>query len=302
MAIVLVAPIPSAFWAMKASERKTGAGIVMARLRDQIAGDPARFVENLADRLTKDLGKTDPPFQTEAYEYARLAGAKVIEADIRSAGLMSCFRGRIVIEVRRKDPPERKSYTVCHEVGHIEVRRAAKLLPGVGRATRHSTNVPVSRAEEEMVEQFAANALMPRDVFCNHARKLAPSLENAMLLAKLFRTSLGATLRRAVSLGAWNCAIMWGIPEKMGDDRWAVRIHELRSSVRCGLRCPQHKYVWWAGKEVADAFGSPSVVKEAILIDDREWTFEGLREWHYTDSGERENRVMAMLLPPKHLA
>lgn len=60
------------------------------------------------------------------------------------------------------------------------------------------------------------------------------------------------------------------------------------------------------GKVVAawktrDAFeiwqGEVGALVFVVLIDHRRWRFEGLREWHYTGFGERENRVMAMLLP-----
>jgi len=273
----------------------------MTRLRREIPGDPVEFVEILSEKMIKNLGRKEPPFQTEAFEYAALAGAKVIEADISSSGLMSVFNGRIIIEVNRNDRPERKNYTVCHEVGHIEVRRAAKVLPPLsknGKIFRGKVeNEGSSKEEERLVEQFAANLLMPKDIFRIKAEPLTPSLENAFVLAKMFRTSLGATLRRIISLGVWKCVIIWCIPEKMkGVDEWAVKIQEFRSSL-AGLTCPRHKYVWWAGKQVEQAFHSESVVKDTVLIEEKNWKFEGLREWHYTPSGLRENRVMAILLP-----
>jgi Zn-dependent peptidase ImmA (M78 family) len=287
---------------MTASKQSRYTGTLMTRLKRQIANNPLGFVENLSNDMVKRLGKTEPPFQTEAYEYAALAGAKVLEANITSSGVVSVFNGRIIIEVNRNHPLERKNYTVCHEVGHIELRRAAKLLPPPFKTTmcagEQTDDEGVTRTEEWMVRRFAANILMPREVFRKKAEPLVASLDNAMVLANMFKTSLGATLRRIASLGVWQCVMIWGIPEKMkGDDEWALKIHEFRSCIPDGPVCPQHKYVWWGAKAVKKTMDSPSMVKEIVPIDGKSWCFEGLREWHYTGFGERENRIMALLLP-----
>lgn len=289
---------------MSLTKHTADKNILMSRLSRQMAGNPLRFVERLSSQMVERLGKTEPPFQTEAFEYATLAGAKVLEADITSSGLMSVFNGRIIIEVNRNHPLERKSYSVCHEVGHIELRRAANLLPQphdkpIGRH-RLTNNESSTKSEEWLVEKFAANILMPREIFRTKAEGLSPSLENAMVLAKMFKVSLGATLRRIVSLRAWQCVMIWGIPEKLkGEDEWAFKLHEFRSCIQDGPTCPQHKYVWWGGKAGKETLASPTVVKQPVLIDNSRWRFEGLREWHYTGFGERENRVMAILLPDK---
>jgi Zn-dependent peptidase ImmA (M78 family) len=273
----------------------------MARLKRQIGNRSSDFIEELSSNMVKNLGKTEPPFQTEAFEYATLAGAKVLEADISSSGLLSVFNGRIIIEINRNDPPERKNYTVCHEVGHIELMRAARLLPS--HSTKNRTRKAPARhegttkAEERLAEQFAENLLMPKFPFQQKSEPLAPSLRNAISLAKMFRTSLGATIRRIASLGVWRCVIIWGIPEKMDKGEWAVRIQEFKSSVPDRLIFPQHKYVWWAGEQFWRSSQSQSIIEDSVQIEGKKWKFEGLREWHYTRSGERENRVMALLLP-----
>ena len=302
MHTVLVKRTASAFQTMIKTRPKQRSNKVIARLRNHAEGSSTKFVEALSHRMIQALGRTEPPFQTEAFEYATLAGAKVIEADIASAGLMSVFNGRILIEVNRNDTPERKSYTVCHEVGHIELRRAAKLLAASTNRKAYRgriVNEVSSRAEERMADQFAANLLMPEEVFREKAKPLEPSLENAISLARMFRTSLGATLRRIVSLGVWDCVMIWCTPEKMkGDDEWAVKIQEFKSSMPGGgLSYPRHKYVWWGGKAVHKAFVSDLVVKEMLVIDDKNWRFEGRREWHYVRSVGRQNRVMAILVP-----
>lgn len=287
-----------------ATRNQKAASRVLTRLKPQLGKEPVRFIEELADKMVRTLGRTEPPFQTDAFEYAALAGAKVLQTNIpKYSGLMSVFDGRIIIEINRDDSLERKNFTVCHEVGHIELRKAANLLqPSRSRRGtfihKEKPSEGTSKTEEWLVEEFAANILMPRQVFSNKARNLKPSLENARGLSKMFLTSLGATLRRIVSLRVWPCVMIWGMPEKMmGENVWAVRIQEFKSAIGDVLRCPKHKYVWWAGEQFSRSAGSESIVIDTVSIEGKLWRFEGLREWHYTPSGERENRVMAMLLP-----
>src|SRR5204863_2147835 len=106
-------------------------------------------------------------------------------------------------------------------------------------------------------------------VFSDKAKGLPPGLVSAKLLSKMFLTSLGATLRRIVSLKVWPCVMIWGIPEKMmGENNWAVRIQEFKSAAGEVLVCPTHKYVWWAGEQFWRASQSESVVGDTVLIVD----------------------------------
>jgi len=216
---------------------------------------------------------------------------------------MSIFDGRIIIEINRYDSPGRKNFTVCHEVGHIELRKAANLLqPSRSRRGRfldkEKENEGTTKEEERLVEEFAAGLLMPRKVFLEKARSVSPGITSAKDIARLFGTSLAATLRRIVSLRAWPCVMIWGIPEKMkGENAWAVRIQEFKSTLGNALRRPTQDYVWWAGEQFWRSSQCDLIVADIVAIEDMLWTFEGLREWHYTPSGERENRVMSILLP-----
>lgn len=278
---------------------------VLTRLKSQMGREPAKFIEALAEKMVNSLGRTEPPFQTDAFEYATLAGAKVLQTNLtKYAGLMSVFDGNIIIEIRRDDSPKRKNFTVCHEVGHIELRKAANLLqPNRSRAgsfiNKEKRTEGTTKMEEWLVEEFAANLLMPKQVFFDKANALTPSLESAALLSNMFVTSLGATLRRIVAVRVWPCVIIWGVPEKMKGDRWALRVQEFKSALGDVLRCPPHKYVWWAGDQFWRTSQTEGVVKDTVTIEGTSWQFEGLREWHYTPSGDRENRVKAMLLPVK---
>jgi len=279
---------------------------VLTRLNRYLGDEPEKFVELLAEKMVSGLGRTEPPFQTGAFEYAALAGARVIQTDSRNySGAMSVFDGDIVIHVRRDDSLERKNFTVCHEIGHIELRKAAGLLKP--SRTNDGSFLDLEKShegtttrEELLVHEFAANLLMPKKVFSEKAKSLVPGLESVQALSKIFLTSLGATVRRIISLKIWPCIVVWGVPEKMvGEDAWAVKVQEFKSTFRTGLSWAEHKYIWWAGKQFWRASQSEFIVEDTVAIEGKCWRFEGLREWHYVSRYQRENRVMAMFLPPK---
>src|SRR5205807_1053846 len=100
------------------------------------------------------------------------------------------------------------------------------------------------------------------------AKSLVPGLESAKALSKIFLTSLGATVRRIISLKIWPCIVVWGVPEKMvGEEAWAVKVQEFKSAVRCGVSWPEHKYVWWAGEQFWHASQSEFIVEDTVAIE-----------------------------------
>lgn len=284
---------------MNAAKRHVVARKRIALFQKHLRADPYGLVERLSNELIGKLGRTQPPFQTENFEYASLVGATVVRTSIASDGLMSMFNGQITIEVNRHRTPERQSFTVCHEVAHIQIRKETGLL-AAQKEIEMSPGVPFqvtsSRLEEKMAEAMAANLLLPRGDFVCRAGELQPTIENAISLANTYKASLGATLRRAVFLRVWNCGIMWCKPEKMSHGRWAVHIQELRSNSKHGPTWPSHGYVWWGAETVRKSFVSPDPIKDTVEIDGQKWSLQALREWYFGPEG-RENRVMAILRP-----
>jgi hypothetical protein len=114
----------------------------------------------------------------------------------------------------------RKRFAVAHEIGHFVL---------------HRTKVPVTlctdedfqdwynhSADESEANAFAAELLMPTDLFRQLCTAKQPSLEEIKALAEQFQTSLSATAIRYVELGRNPCAL---IASKDGKISW-MSVHK----------------------------------------------------------------------------
>jgi hypothetical protein len=196
-----------------------------------------------------------------------------------------------VIEVKATDRFERKSYTVCHELGHLELRRMIDFFHADETCKLAE---PAGKEEERLAEIFALNLLMPARIFKKRASSLSPGMESLELLTKMFQTSLEATALRIVELNAWNCVLMWCTPEEMLGGKRAVKIWQARETR--GIRqspCARRDYVWWGSDLVYNVYFTGSPASGRVSSDDgRVWGFVGIRV-------ERKGKPFAfvMLIP-----
>lgn len=197
-----------------------------------------RVCDTLVEQLERCVETRRPPFQTGSYEYARLLNIPVIENDIRADGALAYFEDQFVIQVRRAAPFVRRSFTVCHEIGHIQILTRSGCTPPyqIAAGARAYT------AEEELADAFAANLLMPRARFREHASLLPISLTSIGQLAQAFSTSFDATSRRIMDLGIWPCALLWCQSRKLFDGRKTVYLRQVLTSNQAfsGLRPGQY--------------------------------------------------------------
>jgi hypothetical protein len=180
----------------------------------------------------ESLGKTEPPFQTGAngtFEYARLLGVRVLQVPTRCEGVLSRVGDRFIIRIRQDAPPNRKSFTVCHEIGHIQIIRYVEKVLAEG--DRNLEDCPIGvRAEETLANRIAANLLMPTAVFQSHASALQPTLDSLFKLAECFRTSLTSTAIRVAELQVWPCVLLWSLPNTYLGNRLGVEVLRCASS------------------------------------------------------------------------
>ena len=79
--------------------------------------------------------------------------------------------------------PERRRFTIAHELGHAVLAKTGPRFPRTGREV------------ERICDMFAAEVLFPRASFMEHS--IGPVNVNKVFeLAKLFKTSIAATARR----------------------------------------------------------------------------------------------------------
>jgi Zn-dependent peptidase ImmA (M78 family) len=170
------------------------------------AKDPVDAITWHARTLVLEAGLSKPPFRPASFAHLRKVTA-IVQRDMRVEGrLLPCEDG-FVIELRRDRPYERKNFTCAHELAHTffyEAVPTVKYRAVSSPATHHDP-------EEEMLCNIAAaEMLMPLPVFSKVAADYHESPQSLVGLARLFETSVTATVIRLHRLRTWaGTYILW---------------------------------------------------------------------------------------------
>ncbi|MBI4728134.1 MAG: ImmA/IrrE family metallo-endopeptidase [Acidobacteria bacterium] len=162
--------------------------------------------EDLMVRLCADLlyeGEFGVPVDVRAL--ASFRGALVEEADQPYAGLLTWDGARLVITVCASDSPERRRFTVCHEVCHT-------FLPGFREAPRTRLDRDVERFDHREPEEYlcdlgASELLLPRETFSGILPR-SFGLDDVLRLASHFRASIEAAAIRCAALSIEPVAVL----------------------------------------------------------------------------------------------
>jgi len=100
----------------------------------------------------------------------------------------------------------KKRFAIAHEIGHFVLH---KEKASIAFCTDEDFQDWYSHSgDESEANAFAAELLMPIDLFRQHCTSKDPSLEEIVALAEEFQTSLSATAIRYVEIGKHPCAII----------------------------------------------------------------------------------------------
>lgn len=191
--------------------------------------DPRVAARLLASQVIADL--PGPPFVLDSASVRSALGIREIRTVQNSSldGRIFGTRDGFVVELHRRLSPERRAFTLAHELAHTFFAEPAT----EGRAGDAKRDASDAREEEALCDIAAAEMLMPaaaliRDRgFCSPAKLRQPlnaffrvaleypvSVDGVVALARAFRTSLAATARRITELALWSCHIgFWSIQE-----------------------------------------------------------------------------------------
>ncbi len=175
---------------------------------------PVDAVNRICKDLLNRLGRKIPPFQTGSqnrFEYAKLLDIPVKQVDIKCDGILIRNGQRYIIQVQKSSKPEKKNFTVCHEIGHIQILQHARKF--LSRQLHCNTGLlEYSKEEEQLSDIFAKNLLMPHKIFQHYASHCEPGIDSLFELANTFCTSLTATSFRLTELNLWPSVILWALP------------------------------------------------------------------------------------------
>jgi Zn-dependent peptidase ImmA (M78 family) len=163
-----------------------------------------------AEKLIDRLGIRTAPVDVE--RIATFLDLRIVFDDLGEdiSGLLVARDGMASIAVRRTDPPNRRRFTIAHEIGHFVLRHYRQRNELVHADPHAQVIYRSARASEglDMIEvqanQFAASLLMPVKLVRQHAERLGLPLTDGDVrtLAKdVFEVSEQAMTIRLTSLG-----------------------------------------------------------------------------------------------------
>ena len=152
----------------------------------------------------------------------------------------------------------RRRFAIAHELGHFELHRMksqAHICTEKDLLDWYKKEI-----DENEANVFAAEMLMPTEIFRRSCPRDVPSFELIRELAAMFNTSLTATAFRYVEKGYFPCALVASVNGRV---KWAVKSSDFNYRIK-SIDTPIHKHSC-AG---ASLEGEPlSTVPEAVDVD-----------------------------------
>ncbi len=113
--------------------------------------------------------------------------------------------------------PQRKRFTIAHELGHLELERGDRLTLCADGDIVEGKGPGDQKPRERAANEFASALLLPERFVAPLCEKAAPSLDLAAELAEMFDVSLTATAIRYTRFCREPCAVVFS---QDGNIKW----------------------------------------------------------------------------------
>ncbi len=167
---------------------------------DDVATNPERIVAE----IHRQLGDIPPPIPI--FEIAKALDTEIWETELENfEGILvtDLVRDFGIICINSKSLPERRRFSVGHELGHFLCRWHVQTQDGTFQCSRRDMSVPtgdpVHIRQENEANLFAIKLLAPRRFFSPYVVR-NPNLEHVLALYFNLNISKTAAARRYVSL------------------------------------------------------------------------------------------------------
>ena len=155
--------------------------------------------EAAAGRLLSDLQLTDPNdiLLLDKIVWARRALIREAPLTASEARLNFNSTGRSIITISNGiGSPERKRFSIAHELGHLELHARSRLLHLCSKEDIQYTKKKNSRPFEDEANEFASHFLLPKQFLEKRFSDTDPSFDLIGAVASEFQVSLTATALR----------------------------------------------------------------------------------------------------------
>jgi len=171
-----------------------------------------------AKKIIADLHITDPD-HIQIGKIAADRNAFVTEGPIKGSAARLVREDSIaLITVDKKiREPGRKRFAIAHELGHFELHKAKDQIANC--TDEMFLSWYKSRPEEPEANVFAAEILMPGEIFKKHSNLASPNFDEIRNLAETFRTTITATAIRYIEHTHHPCTL---IVSESGIIKWFI--------------------------------------------------------------------------------
>ena len=192
-----------------------------------------------ARQFIQDAGIDSVPVDIERYAAAANAKIKVLH-DLANdeSGQTFPLGGKNIITVNGNHREERQRFTVLHEIAHVVLELPSQ-HHGANITTRDLISYGRRPKEEMLCDVFAAECLLPYDLFKKDIGDLDISLDALKALAEQYKASVTSTGSRfAVNCDA-PCAFVLMENEKVRYVSSSKVLRELKGWIEIGSAVPQ---------------------------------------------------------------
>jgi len=179
-----------------------------------------------AKTIVELAGIKAPPVDVAALARVQGIGRIVVRDRLGASGQIRRENGELIIELDSKEPLARRNFSCCHEIAHTFA------LGDPGQKFREPLSAPTCARyarEEYLCDRAAAELLMPEKLFGPTAAGIEPSMASVVRLARLFQSSIKATIVRIGQLSVWPTVfLVWKFSTRTGSTKklrvaWSVR-------------------------------------------------------------------------------
>lgn len=224
-----------------------------------------------ARKLVRDVGVSSVPIDLELFAAAANARLKIVhDLNDDESGQTTQIKGKHVIIVNGNHREERQRFTVLHEIAHIFLE-----LPSQhhGPKLRTDTLMRYGRRppEEVLCDVFAAECLLPYDLFSKDVSDTDVSMAAVKDLAERYKASLTTTGSRFAVDSNEPCAFVLA---EAGQIRYVSRskfLNEIKGWINFNIPLPK-------GSVALRLTQNPSKIEDYDELASDVWFNRGIRD------------------------